>query len=313
LFCLTGKKCSLAEFAGANAVSVLPFPAGDVVIWGRVGLKRRRRLKMPSGLFGTALVVLAASVILYAQSAKPPATATAQAVKSAPDLSGVWMSEPYNLNGFSEPSKEPWTEQKIQQYMNAKGLPAAVVPMTSWAAQKFAYNKAPDGGRRNEMDSYIHCAPPGVPRNWLISRPFEIVQDSRRVLILYEGDHWVRQIWTDGRTHPADAGHTWGGHSIGKWDGDALVVDTIGFNDRTFVDMAAHPHSDAMHLTERIRRAGHDHLVIDVTFDDPKAFTKPWTGERIAVLHADWTLEEVIPCEDKLLGHPIPTPYSPLP
>jgi hypothetical protein len=90
------------------------------------------------------------------------------------------------------------------------------------------------------------------------------------------------------------------------WEGDALVVDTIGFNDRAWIDIAGHPHSNAMHMTERIRRVDRNHLTITITFEDPKAFTKAWTGMLMADYHADWEIGEVIPCEDMILGHPIP-------
>ncbi len=84
------------------------------------------------------------------------------------------------------------------------------------------------------------------------------------------------------------------------------MIDTIGFNDRAWIDIAGHPHSEDLHMTERIRRADRNHLMIAMTFEDPKAFTKPWTGMWIADYHPDWEIGEVIPCEDVILGHPIP-------
>jgi hypothetical protein len=91
------------------------------------------------------------------------------------------------------------------------------------------------------------------------------------------------------------------GQSIGKWDGDTLVVDTIGLKDITWLDRAGHPHSDALHVVGRMRRVNRDRLQIDWTFDDPKAFTKPWTGRTIYRYHPDWTLAEFISCDDRLL------------
>ena len=103
--------------------------------------------------------------------------------------------------------------------------------------------------------------------------------------MLFENNHWVRQIWMDGRAHPTDRAPNWMGHSIGKWDGDTLVVDLVGLNDLTWLDASGRPHSDALHVVERYRRIGHDTLEIELTFDDPKAYTKPWTGKQ----SSSWT------------------------
>ena len=97
--------------------------------------------------------------------------------------------------------------------------------------------------------------------------------------MLFEFSHFIRQIYTDGRKHNTDLGPTWLGDAIGHWDGDTLVVDTIGFNDKTWVDRAGHPHSTDMHLTERIRRVDEKTLTDDITIEDPKAYTKPWGGQ----------------------------------
>ena len=110
----------------------------------------------------------------------------------------------------------------------------------------------------------------------------------------------MREIWTDGSEHPKDLAPTWMGHSTGKWDGDTLVVDTIGLNDKTWLDEAGHVHSDAMHIVERWRRVGHDTIQINFTFDDPKAYTKPWTGEKSIKLHPKWQVAEDVVCEDRL-------------
>jgi hypothetical protein len=131
--------------------------------------------------------------------------------------------------------------------------------------------------------------------------PFEIVQLRDRVLILFEKDYAVSHIWTDGRKLPEEPDPTYMGQSVGRWDGDTLVVETIGLKDITWLDRQGHPHSDALHVTGRFRRVNHDRLQIDWTFDDPKAFTKPWTGHTIYRYHPDWTLEEFISCEDRLL------------
>jgi hypothetical protein len=125
----------------------------------------------------------------------------------------------------------------------------------------------------------------------------EIFVVPGRVLIVHEFGHYIRQIWTDGRPHPKDPNPSWMGDSIGKWEEDTLVVDTIGFNDKTWLDQVGHPHSDALHIIERIHRTAPDMLQIDFTFDDPKAYTKPWTGTKQFKLRPDWQISEYV-CEE---------------
>jgi hypothetical protein len=117
-------------------------------------------------------------------------------------------------------------------------------------------------------------------------------------LEFFEYDHYVRQIWTDGRQHTPDLPATWMGESIGKWEGDTLVVDSIGFNEKTVLDNVGHPHSDQLHLVERIRRLDQNTLEVNITVDDPKAYTKSWSGQLIFVrAPSDWSIMEDI-CED---------------
>jgi hypothetical protein len=115
--------------------------------------------------------------------------------------------------------------------------------------------------------------------------------------MFFEFNHFVRQIYTDGRDHDKNLAPLWMGDSIGKWDGDTLVVDTTNFNDKTWLDRGGHPHSEALHLTERIRRVDHDTLEVEFTIDDPKAYTKPWTGKQYFQLRPKWNIMELI-CED---------------
>jgi hypothetical protein len=127
----------------------------------------------------------------------------------------------------------------------------------------------------------------------------EIVQTPGRVLMLFEFSHFIRQIYTDGRKHNTDLGPTWMGDSIGHWDGDTLVVDTIGFNDKTWLDRAGHPHSTDLHLVERIRRVDKSTLQDDLTIEDPKAYTKPWGGQLTFQLRPTWNITEMV-CEDNV-------------
>lgn len=176
--------------------------------------------------------------------------------------------------------------------------------MTPWAEAKYMANKPNLGPRAVSLaetnDPMAQCFPPGVPRIYLIrGEPLEITQMPGRVIMLFEYDHFVRQIYTDGRQHPADPAPTYMGDSIGRWEGNTLVVDTVGFNDKTWLDNDGHPHSDALHVVERIQRVNHNTLTIETTIDDPKAYTKPWGGHAILELKPDWTLGELV-CEDNV-------------
>jgi hypothetical protein len=136
------------------------------------------------------------------------------------------------------------------------------------------------------------CFPPGVPRIYLHPVPMEIIQIPGRVFLRFEFDHLLREIWTDGRGHPTDWNPTYMGHSIGKWKGDTFVVDTIGFNDKTWLDRLGHRHSEDLHVVERFRRVDHNTLQDDITVEDPKTFTKPWNTHVIFALRPDWEILE---------------------
>jgi hypothetical protein len=214
------------------------------------------------------------------KAAKMPAPASPGA-----DLLGVWSQFPRigsrsaGEGGFVFSKEEP--------------------PMTPWAQEKYKSTKAPHtGGYTGESDdTTLKCYPPGVPRIYLFNFPMEILVVPDRVLIVHEFGHFIRQIWTDGRPHPQNLNPSWMGDSIGKWEGNTLVVDTIGFNDKTWLDQVGHPHTEDLHLVERIHRTAPEMLQIDFTFDDPKAYTKPWTGTKQFKLHKDWQISEYI-CEE---------------
>ena len=231
---------------------------------------------MRNWLMGSILAVVAVLSVsrgVTAQTARPPASSP------TPDMSGVWLGKSANQWSFSKEA----------------------LPMKPDAEDRFKYNTVdwhnPSGPGRKELDPYIvTCAPPGVPRLWLINRPFEIIQRPNRIIILHEADHTFRQIWMDGQTHPEDFANNWTGHSIGKWDGDTLVIDTVGLNGEPWLDNSGHVFSDAMHLIERIRRVDRNTLKIDITVEDPKAYSKTWTGEKIAVLQPGRVIRENLAC-----------------
>lgn len=169
------------------------------------------------------------------------------------------------------------------------------VPFQDWARLKFQANHAM---QRNELD--LRCLPPGVPRISLMARPVTIVQTPSRILFVYEGGaHVWRQVWMDGRAHPQDPNPNWLGDSIGHWDGGTLVVDSVGFNDRTWLDDAGHPHSERLHVIERYSRTSPGMMKYDVLIEDPGAYTHSWSSSNTLSFRPGQRLEEDI-CLDKV-------------
>jgi hypothetical protein len=171
----------------------------------------------------------------------------------------------------------------------------ADVPFLPWAKLKFQGNNAL---QRSEAD--LRCLPPGVPRIMLMARPFEIVQTPNRILFVFEGGaHVWRQVWMDGRAHPTDPNPNWLGHSIGHWEGGTLVVDSVGFNDQTWLDDAGHPHTEQLHVIEKFSRTDPLAMKYEVTIDDPGAYIQPWTSSSsLSFLTGEHLAEDI--CLDKI-------------
>jgi hypothetical protein len=152
------------------------------------------------------------------------------------------------------------------------------IPFLPWAAAVYDYNSA----NVSKYDPEGYCLPPGGPRMMATPYPMEILQlpEQRRIFLVFEGaTHIWREIHMDGRPHPVgDAlNPTYLGHSVGRWDGDTLVVDVVGFNEGTWLDYYGHPHTDLLHVIERISRPNRDTLNYEALIDDPGAYTRSWT------------------------------------
>jgi hypothetical protein len=198
-----------------------------------------------------------------------------------PDLSGIWV-----------------TADNTYFMDIAAGLKPEDVPYQPWA-------KALAEQRQSELhkdDPLALCMPPGVPRvNTNVFHPFKILRLPTEIVMLYEtsANEVFREVFMDGRPLPKDPQPSWKGYSVGKWEGDTLVVDTIGFNDRGWIDTEkGRPQTDALHVTERFRRRDFGHMDIGVTIDDSKAYTKPWTVNIPVQMVADAELIETV-CENQ--------------
>jgi len=243
---------------------------------------------------------------------KPNLTApTPKAADGRPDLSGVWAAE-CGVYG-----RDSCFTQSLF-FDLAKDLKPSDVAMTAWASAIHAQRES-----RNHIDDpYGYCLPPGTPRIDFGGGPFKILQTPQVTAILYETlvGMTFREVFTDGRPLPTagESEPTWLGYSVGRWDGDTFVVETTGFKDRGWLDTRkARPHSDALRVTERFRRADFGHLELTITINDPKAFQRPWTVKAPVNLLPDTNLLEAF-CDshEKTMEHrrfspPPPEPASP--
>jgi hypothetical protein len=174
------------------------------------------------------------------------------------------------------------------------GAPRAtdVTPEFKPGAEKFKVVRGP-----KDAGLYADCMPTGVPQTYFVPYQWQIVQGRDKVVILHEYLHLFRVIPTDGSPHPADPDPTWMGDSVGTWEGDTLVVDTIGFNDKTELP-GGFRHTEALHVVERFHRIDFDHLQWDATIEDPSVFTKPWTLSRTFALRGDLEKVDEYVCEN---------------
>src|SRR5579863_7403979 len=208
---------------------------------------------------------------------KPNLSAPApRSADGKPDLSGVWAVR----NGGA------------LFYLTGDIKPDEMLP---WAA---ALYKQREDNYRNDTDG-IHCLPPGPKAGIAVGNfPMKVVQTPNLVVILYEYETIFRQIFTDGRSLPEDPNPAWMGYSVGNWEGDTLVATTAGYNDRTTLDLAGHPHTEALQITERFRRRDAGHMELQVTLDDPQAYTRSWTLPIELDLVPDGDLIEYV-CENE--------------
>jgi len=214
---------------------------------------------------------------LGANSGKPDLGGFSQSIDAK--MKGIW-TVPYIV----DMQKQGCTlgDQKCYDSLGREHTTPLDVPFT--ALGKKMYDAATATNSKDDPEGF--CLPPGVPRMMYTPYPTEILQLPERIVFIYEGGaHVWRNIWMDGRAQPKDPNPTYLGYSVGKWEGDTLVVDTIGMNDRTWLDAAGHGHGEKLHVTERFTRTDSNTLKVEATIDDPDYYTKPWT----VVTFATWS------------------------
>jgi hypothetical protein len=210
------------------------------------------------------------------------AAPTPRTADGKPDLSGVWSGPgpgSYDRNvarDLSPKDIQPWAEALYQQRVRDMGKDA---PRATCLPDPFPYYHMVDIAR--------------------------FVQTPGLIVVLYQGttNSVHRTIFTDGRELPKDPNPTWMGYSVGHWEGDTLVVDTAGFNDRSWLDIEGHPHTEALHITERFHRRDFGHMDLELTIDDPKTFTRPFTLKIPKTLQPDTDLLESVCENDRSVPH----------
>jgi len=198
-----------------------------------------------------------------------------------PDLSGIWkfVDSPDARPGTPPPAgaRSPGIGVRIPgllQFFDIGSTLEGGLPFQPWAAELRSQRVA----RNNQDNPDAHCLPIGLMQLHTHPEPRKIIQSPGLIVILYEANAGVRQIFIDGRPLPGKKEEPWWyGYSIGKWDGDTLVVESSGFRDDVWLDVEGSPLTESGKMTERFRRLNYGNMEIEVTVDDPKAYTKPWT------------------------------------
>ena len=228
----------------------------------------------------TALVVIALCGSVPLTGQRKAATSVPRMPDGHPDLSGIW-DHPFAIDMGKDRRGDACGAQ--MKGCSQKG-PGGDLPLTPWGAEMTKNYDA------SNFDPTGHCYPMGYTRSMNAPVPSKIVQTPQEIVFLHESMFAFHVVYMDGRPHPSadDARETtWYGHSVGRWDGDTLVIDTVGpffASPKMLLDTAGHPVSENLHLIERLTRTDATHLTYEVTVDDPKVFTKPWKNTRTWVL-----------------------------
>lgn len=230
--------------------------------------------------------------LLRTADGKPDLTApTPKTADGKPDLSGIWAAEdnrPCPPGGCADMAVG-------QEFLDIGWSLKGGLPYLPWAAAAVKERSEHFG----KDDHQTHCLPSGVVKMHADALLRKVVQVPGLVLLLNERDTSYRQIFTDGRPLPVDPQPTWKGYSSGRWEGDTLVVETIGFRDGLWLDRNGSPMTDAAKLTERFRRPNYGTLEIELTVDDPKAYKAPWTVKLKQSLTADTELLDYVCLENE--------------
>jgi hypothetical protein len=272
-----------------NGVTIDP-DLGTVIARGSRQVRPAATTTYTLTVHGPNNQVLTKEVTVTVAGTTPVARATTQTAKKEiphmpdgkPNLSGVYNSA---FPGNFFPGGPP---------MNIAGVPGPLEtkPALKAGAEKFKVTRGPtDAGLTSD------CMPTGVPEAYYMPYQWQLIQGLDRVVILYEYPHLFRVIPTNGVAHPPDPDPTWMGDSVGHWEGDTLVVDTVGFNDKTELP-GGFKHSESLHIVERFRRSSFETLEYQATIEDPNVFEKPYVVQRTFPLRQDLEKVDEFVCEN---------------
>jgi hypothetical protein len=219
--------------------------------------------------------------------AKTPRTAEGKT-----DFSGMWFAN-VPAKDYCRTADCIQEERMAGEQMNIGRKLTGGLPYTEWSKEQMKI-RGRAGGR---YDPHTYCKPPNFPRAWTLPQYLKIVQTPKEMVILHEFNAAYREIYMDGRPLPVDPNPTWNGYSIAHWDGDVLVIETNGIRDDMWLDIAGSPVTESAKVTERLKRLNFGVMQVEVTVDDPKAYTKPWTVTLEMAVQVDTPMIEEI-CMD---------------
>ena len=207
-------------------------------------------------------------------------------VNGKPDLSGIWQVQgdaraPNGLFGLGESLNSRYFRDILSDFKPEER------PLTPLGVERLRQHTQPGA-----FNPTLNCLPDGVPHGDLLPEPFKIMHTPGVIVMLYEVETTFRQIFMDGRKLPADMSPTWQGYSVGRWDGDTLVINSAGFNDRSWLDARGTPRSTDMRIEERFHRRDYGHMDLTITITDPQIFTKPISFSVVEELLPDTDLLE---------------------
>ena len=245
------------------------------------------------------IALLVMSPVLWAQSG-------GEGVRAWPDLTGIWTQAGnigFSGNAGEEAAARDIAAGRIPRFAFSREEP----PMQPWALERYKANRegmepAEVGKNERAYILYPYCLPEGMPKVMTIGT-WEVLYGKDIIYLLNERNHNVRRIYMDGKRHLEGMAPTVLGTSHGRWDGDTLFVETANIyslDNYAWLDSFGHPMSDSMRVEERFRRTAQDTLQVDFRFDDPGAYTRPWTGRKVYTIDADRDLTENITCSDHL-------------
>jgi hypothetical protein len=264
---------------------------------GRRALLLLLLLAAPLVGFGQWLHYPTAGVPKNANGSPNLTARTPRMADGKPDFSGIWHTArliPCTPNG----------NKFIDCGTEIGGSPLALdlgtdmaggLPYQPWAAELKKKRKADNG----IDDPHVRCLPDNPPRPWVMPHLVKAVHSPKLLVLLYEVNAMYRQIFVDGRPPLVDPNPSWNGYSTGKWDGDTLVVQTNGFRDDLWIDMGGSPMSEAAVMTERMRRPNYGSLELEITINDPKTYTRPWTVKMAQKIVLDTELIDEICLENE--------------